>query len=134
MDELYSQENYLKMCFEVMIYLHGETYNAHMDRQIEAFLADPNYSALKDADRKRMVSEKFLEMLGRRKGFEEQLISSQILLFHGHQLLRAKAILSRLEAQMNCLSWMHRICIYRVKETLREMHGKKAKEIHFAHY
>lgn len=113
------------MALEAMIYLHGETYNARMERQIEAFLADPNYSALKDADRKRMASEKLLEILGRRNGFEEQLISSQILLFHGHQLLRAKAVLTRLQAQVGGLSWMRRICLYRVEEALREMHGRK---------
>lgn len=97
-----------------MVYLHGEAYSAPMDRQIEAFLADPNYLALKDTDRRRMVSEKLLEVLSRRNGFEEQLISSQILLFHGHQLLKAKALLSRLQAQVGWASWMRRICLYRV--------------------
>jgi hypothetical protein len=84
------------MAFELMVYLHGEAFSPTMDRQLEAFLADPSYSALKDAERRRLVSYKLLEMLGRRNAFEEQLISSQILLFHGHQLLRAKAVLTRL--------------------------------------
>lgn len=34
LDELYSQENYLKLAFELMIYIHGETYSAVMDKQI----------------------------------------------------------------------------------------------------
>jgi hypothetical protein len=54
LDELYSQENYLKMAFELMIYLYGETFSRDMDKQIEAFLAEPHYSSLKDADRRRL--------------------------------------------------------------------------------
>ncbi len=70
LDELYSQENYLKMAFELMIYLHGEAFSPVMDSQLEAFLADPYYSALKDAERRQRVSEKLLEILDRRNGFE----------------------------------------------------------------
>jgi hypothetical protein len=43
------------MAFELMVYLHGETFNASMDKQIEAFLADPHYHSLRDSDRRRLV-------------------------------------------------------------------------------
>lgn len=49
LDELYSQENYLKLAFELMIYIHGETYSAVMDKQIESFLPDTQSATIKES-------------------------------------------------------------------------------------
>jgi hypothetical protein len=49
-------------------------------------------------------------------------------------LLKAKALLAKMERQVGVLNWMRRICLYRVNETLREVYALKRKEIHFANY
>lgn len=48
LDELYSQENYLKLAFELMIYIHGDTYSPVMEKQIESFLPDTHSPTIKE--------------------------------------------------------------------------------------
>jgi hypothetical protein len=65
-------------------------------------------------------------MLARRNAYHEQLISCQIFLFYNHQLLKAKAILLRMEKAVGWSGWMKKICIFRVEETLREVYLQKS--------
>lgn len=102
------------MAFDLMIYIKGEKFNPEMDRQIEAFLADNQYSSLKDSEKQKLIYEKLIEILSRRTSYHEQLISSQIFLFYNHQLLRAKLLLSKIGLQVGVCSWMRRICVFRV--------------------
>jgi hypothetical protein len=102
------------MAFELMTYVHGENFNAQMDKQIEAFLVDSQYSSLKDAEKRRLIYEKLIEILSRRSSYEEQLISSQIYLFYNHQLLKSKMLLIRISKQVSFCSWMRQLCVFRV--------------------
>lgn len=117
-----------------MVYLHGDQFNAAMEKQIAAFLADTQYSLLKEGERRRVVYERLIEILGKRNGYEEQLVAAQIFLFFNHQLLRSKAMLSKVAGQLAWWEWLRRICLFRVHETLRETYRLRNREIHFAHY
>lgn len=54
-------------------------------------------------------------MLYRRAAYAELLISAEIFLFFNHQLLKSKELLERLKKQTSGLSWIRRICLYRVE-------------------
>jgi hypothetical protein len=130
-DELYSQEKFFKLAFEVLKYLHGNDYDSNFEREIDQFIG---VSVGKETERRDRVYEKLVAVLARHSSAETDLLTAHIFMVFRHQLLRSRHAIESARQKTSVFDVVNKVLVFRAEETLRQRFEEKSREVHFPNY